>query len=159
MCQNFSWGDTSLLIPDREPMADPSRDITKVQLGEFSWGYLWNMGVGLLTGAEMTLKTVVSPGPSPSIDNTPQNWEFGALFTACRQLSRWESICSRFSWSEPLPGSVAGFCFFRKLLWARVFAAWLPSFCLKGTLQLYCLLCPGGGLVNLVSSRGFLKLF
>lgn len=66
MCQNFSWGNTSLLIPDREPMTDLNRDNTKVQLGEFSWGYLWNMGVGLLTGAEMTLQTVVSPGPSPA---------------------------------------------------------------------------------------------
>lgn len=114
MCQNFSWGSTSLLIPDREPMTDLSRDNTKVQLGEFSWGYLWNMGVGLLTGAEMTLQTVVSPGPSPSIDGSPQSWEFRALFTACRQLSRLESVCSRcISWSKPLPGSVAGFCFFR----------------------------------------------
>lgn len=159
MCQNFSWRDSSLLIPDREPMADLSRVITKVQLGEFCWSYLRNMGVGLLTVAEMTLKTVVSPGPSPSIDGSPQNWEFGALFTACRQLSRWESVCSRcLSQSEPLPGSVAGFCFFRQLLWALRLCS-LASFYLRGTLQLYCLLCPGGGLVNLLRSRGFLKLF
>ena len=43
-----------------------------------------------------------------------QSWESGAHHTACRQLNRLESVLSRFfSWSKPLPGSLAAFCFFQ----------------------------------------------
>lgn len=68
----------------------------------------------------------------------PHHRGSGACYTACRQLNMLDSVLSRcLSWSQPLPGCLASFCFFQTVSLVSVFfAAWLLS--LRRTLSFYC---------------------
>ena len=93
---------------------------------EFYWGYLKVYGWGVTTKKQKWLKDSCIFKALPSTGDSSQSWEPKAYCRAHRQLNRLGSTLSRcLSWSKPLPGSLAGFCFFHAAGLGVSFAAFL----------------------------------
>lgn len=86
----------------RDLMVHQSEDGPKVQLCEsltFSGVITRNLGERLLTGVEITQKTLSKPTPTLIIAH--EVWKPSVHWTTCNQFSRWESfLCEKSSWSE-----------------------------------------------------------
>lgn len=103
------------LTPNRQPMADQSKDNIKVKVGEpvsftgvMSEGYVW--GVTYRTRSDP--RTAASPKPTQPWMMPYKSWETEAYCTAGRQLNCLENVLSKWhSWSTPLLRSSASFWF------------------------------------------------
>lgn len=87
---------TNICLPlDRDLMVEQSMDTTKVQIGVTTyWGYLMSRN---------SSKIAVSPKSTSQWKTAHKSWAPGAHCTMCQQLSRLESVFSRWlSCPEPL---------------------------------------------------------
>lgn len=89
-----------LLTTDSEPTRDQSNNTTEVQHGKpmSSLGLPSSVGEGLQTGAGMNQKQL----HHQSLSIAHKSWNFGALFTICRQFDKSENFFQQLDWSESL---------------------------------------------------------
>lgn len=119
---DYSWEDMKkcLLTPGREPVADQSMDVTEVPCGKSVslLRLLTRVWVGVTYRSKRLKDSCVTNPPPPPV------W-----LTAHEKLETWSSLhnwqaahqvgeCPYWwlDWSESLPGSSAGLCFFQASL-------------------------------------------
>lgn len=107
--------NTCLLIPDREPMTDPSMDTTRLQLVEAI--ICIRVTYRNIYGSRKDSKTAVSPEPKAGV-TVHKTWSTLHSQQAARLVGECLSQVPQLV-CKPLVGSSTGFCFFRKLVCSR----------------------------------------
>lgn len=133
--QNFSWGGLLIyLLQIGSPGQSKVQTLTKSHVVNHwvYWGYLQENGWGItLTGQNRFKDSYSTKGHSGWITSH----KAGNLHNL-QQLNRLENaLFWCFSWSEPLPSSLACFCLFQ--VWESL---WLGSLLSEGRISFYCLL-------------------